>query len=76
MKTMFEENKRKIKTIRTVFYSVIGVFASLLIAGYIMNLIWLFKLNELYCSAEIIIALIGCIVAPIGAFHGMYLFFI
>ena len=65
------------KTIRTVFYSVIGVFASWMIAaGYIMNLIWLFKLNELYCSAEIIIALIGCIVAPIGAFHGMYLFLV
>lgn len=50
------------------------LFGITLLAGYISNIVWLFRHAD-SITMEGIIALVGVVMAPLGAFHGIYTWF-
>lgn len=69
--------KRK-NTDGSIILGVLLFWASIvvtLIAGWINNIIWLFHIDKFSWSGEQIISVIGVFLAPIGAVHGIYLWF-
>lgn len=52
------------------FYAFIG----LMIAGYVGNIVWLFR-NMDTINAEFILAAIGVVVGPLGSLHGIWSWF-
>lgn len=42
-------------------------------AGYIKNILWTF---HVLTTREVLLGIMGIILAPIGAIHGIYLFFV
>lgn len=52
---------------------LIGVMLILcLIAGWVSNVIWTFNQDTL---TNVLLGILGCIIAPIGALHGIYTWF-
>lgn len=45
-----------------------------MIAGWLTNLFWLFKQGEL--TIQVIFGIIGAFLPPVGALHGIYLWFV
>lgn len=43
-----------------------------LIAGWITNVIWTFNQSE---TVDVLLGILGCIMFPIGALHGIYTWF-
>lgn len=48
------------------------VFALCMFAGWVTNVIWTFRQDS---TADVMLGALGCIVAPIGALHGIYTWF-
>lgn len=48
------------------------MFALCFFAGWVTNVIWTFKQNNL---TDVLLGILGCILAPIGALHGIYTWF-
>lgn len=53
-----------------VIFAVLLVLS--LIAGWITNVIWTFKQDTL---TDILLGILGCLIAPVGALHGIYTWF-
>ena len=53
-----------------LIYAILGLVLG---TGWITNVIWLF--GNCTMEAQPIMALVGVFVAPIGALHGIYLWF-
>lgn len=49
------------------------LFAVSMLAGWVNNIIWLFQQSEII---NVILGVVGIFAAPIGAIHGLYLFFV
>ncbi len=62
--------------------SAFAVFAAVVtaIGGFVTHLIWVFGLltsgESAVSGGQVLMALIGCLVPPIGALHGVYLWFL
>ena len=68
------ENKKeffKLIILLATMFTVIG----LLVGGWITNILWIVKQDDLVFSGEVIISIIGIPVAPIGMIHGIWLWF-
>ena len=48
--------------------------AILMVAGYVGNIVWMFK-NMGTINGEFILAAIGVVVGPLGALHGIWSWF-
>lgn len=48
------------------------LFIILMIAGWVSNVIWTFNQES---TGNILLGILGCLVAPVGAFHGIYTWF-
>lgn len=48
------------------------LFSILMAAGWVSNVIWTFKQEGL---TDILLGILGCLIAPIGALHGIYTWF-
>jgi hypothetical protein len=46
--------------------------AVILFAGWVNNIIWTFHQTDM---VSLILGVLGALVAPVGALHGLYLFF-
>lgn len=68
------ENKKeffKLIILLATMFTVIGI----LVGGWITNILWIVKQDDLVFSGEVIISIIGIPVAPIGMIHGIWLWF-
>lgn len=54
-----------------IFGSVILAILAL-VAGWVTNVIWTFNQTD---AINVILGILGCLVAPIGALHGIYTWF-
>ena len=68
------ENKKeffKLIILLATMFTVIGI----LVGGWITNILWIVKQDDLVLSGEVIISIIGIPVFPIGMIHGIWLWF-
>ena len=68
------ENKKeffKLIILLATMFTVIGI----LVGGWITNILWIVKQDDLVFSGEVIISIIGIPVSPIGMIHGIWLWF-
>ena len=69
----------KRKNTSSLTFGIIGLIyitiAAIPLAGWINNIIWLFHIDKFSWSGEQIISVIGTFLVPIGAVHGIYLWF-
>lgn len=68
------ENKKeffKLIILLATMFTVIGI----LVGGWITNILWIVKQDDLVFSGEVIISIIGIPVFPIGMIHGIWLWF-
>lgn len=49
--------------------------AATVVVGYISNIVWLIKQDVLVANGEVIISILGIILAPLGIIHGIYTWF-
>lgn len=50
-------------------------FVLTLLAGYITNILYIFSLGQLTLTGETILSIIGVFIPPLGALHGIYIWF-
>lgn len=55
--------------------SMIFAAVGIIIGGWITNIIWIIKQDDLVFSGEVIVSIIGIPVFPIGMIHGIWLWF-
>jgi hypothetical protein len=51
------------------------VFFVAMAAGYISNIIWLFNMQDITVTGEFILAVVGVVLGPLGALHGIWTWF-
>lgn len=47
----------------------------ILIIGYITNILYIFNLGQVTLTGETILSIIGVLIPPLGALHGIYTWF-
>ena len=55
--------------------SMIFAAVGIIIGGWITNIIWIIKQDDLVFSGEVIVSIIGIPIFPIGMIHGIWLWF-
>ena len=55
--------------------SMVMAALGIVIGGWITNILWIVKQDDLVFSGEVIVSIIGIPVAPIGMIHGIWLWF-
>ncbi len=55
--------------------SMVMAALGIVIGGWITNILWIVKQDDLVFSGEVIISIIGIPVFPIGMIHGIWLWF-
>lgn len=50
-------------------------FVLTLLAGYITNILYIFNLGQLTLTGETILSILGVLIPPLGALHGIYTWF-
>jgi len=43
-----------------------------MVSGWVTNVIWTFKQDSV---ADVLLGVLGCLIAPVGALHGIYTWF-
>jgi hypothetical protein len=67
---------RAIAVISGIYLCIVAAFLAL-VPGWVTNIIWLIKQASLGVPTglEVVVALVGVIMFPLGALHGIYLWF-
>ena len=73
LKERINNNPAKSGLIMGIFmiFAAVGI----IIGGWITNIIWIIKQDDLVFSGEVIVSIIGIPIYPIGMIHGIWLWF-
>lgn len=57
-----------------IILCMVGFIATIAV-GYISNIVWIINQDAILMTGEMIISILGVIIAPLGVIHGIYTWF-